>query len=176
MKVTVFMGASVDGFIARPDGALDFLPADGGEQHGFEDLMAEVDTVVMGRKTFESVLGFAAWPYAGKRVVVLSNGRHGRQDVRGNEIEWMGGDAKAIATRLEATGSRSVYADGGITVQGFLRAGLVQRLVVTRVPILIGQGIPLFGSLPRDIRLRHIGTQSYPSGLVKSEYVVIGAG
>src|SRR5690348_2108842 len=105
MKVTVFMGASVDGFIARPDGALDFLPADGGEQHGFEDLMAEVDTVVMGRKTFESVLGFAAWPYAGKRVVVLSNGRHGRQDVRGNEIEWMGGDAKAIATKLEATGS-----------------------------------------------------------------------
>ncbi len=88
-------------------------------------------------------------------------------------VEQMAGDPAGIVAKLTASGVQHVYVDGGVTIQGFLRAGLVQRLVITRVPVLIGEGIPLFGSLPRDVRLRHLETQHYSSGLVKSEYEVI---
>jgi dihydrofolate reductase len=85
----------------------------------------------------------------------------------------MAGPPAEIVAKLAASGAQHLYIDGGITIQGFLRAGLVQRLIITRVPVLIGEGIPLFGALPRDLRLRHIATKHYPSGLVKSEYHVV---
>jgi dihydrofolate reductase len=175
MTVSVFIGTSVDGFIARLNGDLDFLPADGGEPHGYTEFMATVDALVIGRKTFETVLGYADWPYGDKRVVVLSSRILDFSGVRGARgvVEQMAGDPAGVVARLTASGVQHVYVDGGVTIQGFLRAGLVQRLVITRVPVLIGEGIPLFGSLPRDVRLRHVGTQHYPSGLVKSEYEVI---
>jgi dihydrofolate reductase len=175
MKISVFVGTSVDGFIARVHGALDFLPADGGEPHGYGEFMASVDAVVIGRKTFETVLNYPAWPYGDKRVVVLSSRPIDFSSVRGARgvLEQMAGAPAEIVAKLAASGVRHLYVDGGITIQGFLRAGLVQRLVITRVPVLIGQGIPLFGSLPCDVRLRHVGTQHYASGLVKSEYEVV---
>ena len=85
-------------------------------------------------------------------------------------MEQMAGPPSAIISQLAASGARHLYIDGGITIQGFQRAGLIQRLIITRVPVLIGDGIPLFGSLPRDVRLRHVATRHYPSGLVQSEY------
>ncbi len=177
-KVSVFVGTSVDGFIARLDGGLDWLPVGGGEPHGYDEFMATVDTLVIGRKTFETVLGFDGWAYGDKRVVVLS-----RQALdlsvaaaRGGVVEPMGGSPAEIVSRLAARGARHLYVDGGITIQRFLRAGLVDRLVITRVPVLIGEGIPLFGSLPHDVRLRHVTTRSYPSGLVQSEYEVTHLG
>ena len=175
MTVSVFIGTSVDGFIARQNGDLDFLPVDGGEPHGYTEFMATVDALVIGRKTFETVLGYADWPYGDKRVVVLSGRVLDFSGVRGARgvVEQMAGDPAEIVARLTASGVQHVYVDGGVTIQGFLRAGLVQRLVITRVPVLIGEGIPLFGSLPRDVRLRHLETQHYSSGLVKSEYEVI---
>jgi dihydrofolate reductase len=173
MKVSVFVGTSVDGFIARRNGALDFLPAGGGEPHGYDEFMATVDALVIGRKTFETVLAFPSWPYGEKRVVVLSSRALDFSGVRGGVVEQMAGAPAEIVAKLAARGVRHIYVDGGITVQGFLRAGLVQRLTITRVPVLIGEGIPLFGSLPRDIRLRHVATQAYASGLVKSEYEVV---
>jgi dihydrofolate reductase len=109
MVASVFVGTSVDGFIARPNGALDFLPEGGGEPAD-------------------------------------------------------------IVAKLAATGARHLYIDGGISIQRFLRAGLIQRLIVTRVPVLIGTGIPLFGTLPHDVRLQHVATRPYASGLVQSEY------
>src|SRR6202008_4993132 len=160
MTVSVFIGASVDGFIARPNGALDFLPADGGEPHGYDEFMASVDALVIGRKTFEAVLAFPSWPYGEKRVVVLSSRALDFSGVRGGVVEQMAGAPAEIVAKLAARGVRHIYVDGGITIQGFLRAGLVQRLTITRVPVLIGEGIPLFGSLPRDIRLRHVATQA----------------
>jgi dihydrofolate reductase len=172
MMVSVFVGTSVDGFIARPNGDLGFLPDGGGEPHGYNEFIASVDTIVIGRKTFETVLAFAAWPYGDKRVVVLSSRPVDLSAVRGGIVEQMAGPPAEIVSKLAASGTRHVYVDGGITIQGFLRAGLVQRLTITRVPVLIGEGIPLFGALPRDVRLRHIATQHYPSGLVKSEYHV----
>jgi dihydrofolate reductase len=173
MTISIFGGASVDGFIARRNGEYDFLPADGGEPHGYDEFMASVDTLVIGRKTFEVALKLATWPYAGKRVVVLSNRPIDLSAARGDSVEQMAGTPAEIAAKLAASGSNHVYADGGITVQGFLRAGLVRRITITRVPVLIGDGIPLFGSLLRDVKLRHMTTQSYASGLVKTEYEVV---
>ena len=170
--VSVFVGASLDGFIARSNGDLDWLPAGGGEPHGYDEFMASVDTLVIGRKTFETVLTFARWPYGGKRVVVLSSRPLDFSAVRGGVVEQMAGPPAEIVSKLAARGAHHLYVDGGITIQGFLRAGLVQRLIITRVPVLIGDGIPLFGSLPRDVRLQHVATEHYPSGLVKSEYQV----
>jgi len=170
---SVFVGTSVDGFIARADGGLDFLPPGGGEDHGYTEFFASVDALVIGRGTFETVLAFDAWPYEKKPVVVLSSRALDLSAVRDGIVEQMSGEPPEIVRQLEARGYRHVYVDGGITIQRFLRAGLVQRLVVTRVPVLIGSGIPLFGPLDADIRLEHVETRAYPSGLVKSEYRVL---
>ena len=173
MIASVFIGTSVDGFIARPNGDLDFLPADGGESHGYNEFFASVDAIVIGRGTFETVLAFPSWPYEKKQVIVLSSRQLDLSAVRGGVVEQMGGSPTEIVAKLAARGFRHLYVDGGITIQRFLREGLIQRLTITRVPVLIGSGIPLFAALPRDVRLRHIQTQHYPSGLVKTEYEVI---
>lgn len=173
MSISVFIGTSVDGFIARPNGDLDFLPEGGGEPHGYDEFFASVDALVIGRKTFETILTFKTWPYGDKRVVVLSSRPLDLSTVNGGAVEQMAGAPAEIARRLAASGAHHLYIDGGITIQRFLREGLVARLIITRVPVLIGEGIPLFGALPRDIRLRHVATRHYPSGLVKSEYEVM---
>ena len=173
MKASVFVGVSVDGFMARPDGALDFLPAGGGEPHGYEEFMATVDALVIGRHTYETVLGFDAWPYGSKRVFVLST--HVLASPPADAaVEHLSGTPKDVACMLAERGVRHAYIDGGMTIQGFLREGLIQRLIVTRVPVLIGSGIPLFGALPHDVALKHIATRHYASGLVQSEYEVLG--
>ena len=174
MTISVFIGTSVDGFIARPNGDLDFLPADGGEPHGYNEFIAGIDALVIGRKTFETVLAFPSWPYGKKRVVVLSSHPLDLSAAKGAVIEQMAGSPAEIVAKLRATGAHHLYIDGGITIQGFLRAGLIQRLIITRVPVLIGQGVPLFSTLPQDIQLRHVATQHYKSGLVKTEYQVLG--
>ena len=172
MQASVFVGTSLDGFIARVDGGLDFLPPGGGEPHGYDEFIATVDALVIGRKTFETVLTFDAWPYGPKPVFVLSTRTLARAP-RGAVVERLSGEPTEVVSQLEARGIRHVYVDGGITIQRFLQAGLIQRLIVTRVPVLIGAGIPLFGPLPRDIVLRHVETRQYASGLVQSEYVVL---
>ena len=126
----------------------------------------------MGRNTFEIVLPLQPWPYGDKRIVVLSNRPLDLSITGGGAIEQMAGPPEQIVSQLAARGIQHIYVDGGITIQRFLRAGLIQRLTITRVPVLIGEGIPLFGSLPHDIQLRHIATRHYPSGLVSSEYHV----
>jgi dihydrofolate reductase len=171
VKASVFVGTSLDGFIARADGALDFLPPGGGEPHGYDEFMATVDALVIGRKTYETVLAFDAWPYGTKPTFVLSSHSLARAPV-GAVVERMSGSPVEIVSQLGSRGIRHAYVDGGITIQRFLEAGLVQRLTITRVPVLIGTGIPLFGAIPRDIILKHIATQQYASGLVKSEYEV----
>ncbi len=173
IKASVFIGTSVDGFIARSNGSFDFLPADGGEPHGYQEFFASVDALIIGRKTYETVEAFAEWPYGKKQVIVLSSRPLDFSKLRGAKIEQMSGDPAEIVRKLEARGIRHIYVDGGVTIQQFLRAGLIQRLVITRVPVLIGEGIPLFGTIPKDILLKHIATQSYASGLVKTEYEVL---
>ena len=171
MKASVFVGTSLDGFIARANGDLDFLPPGGGEPHGYDEFMATVDALVIGRKTFEKVLTFDTWPYGEKPVFVLSTRTLGPAPV-GAVVERMSGAPAEIVSQLAARGIGHVYVDGGITIQRFLQAGLIQRLIITRIPVLIGAGIPLFGPLPRDIRLQHVATRPYQSGLVQSEYII----
>jgi len=175
MSVSVFVGISVDGFMARPDGSFDFLP-ENAEPHGYEEFMAGIDALVIGRNTFEVVLAFETWPYGDKRVVVLSSGPLDFSGVKGGRVEAMSGAPAEIVAQLAASGAHHLYVDGGDTIQRFLRAGLVDRLIVTRVPVLIGQGIALFGALPHDVLLRHVATRSFDSGLVQSEYEVSGPG
>jgi dihydrofolate reductase len=171
MKASVFVGTSLDGFIARADGAFDFLPAGGGEEHGYQAFIATVDALVIGRNTYDVVLAFETWPYEKKPVFVLSS-RPLAPAPEGALVEQMSGDPADIVSRLAARGIQHIYVDGGITVQRFLRAGLIQRLIITRVPVLIGEGIPLFGATGRDISLEHVATRSFASGLVQSEYIV----
>ena len=174
VKTSVFVGTSIDGFIARPNGQYDFLSANGGgEPHGYDEFIATVDALVIGRKTFETVLSFPEWPYGTRQVIVLSSRPLDLSAVRGARVEQMSGPPAEIFSQLSRRGFKHVYVDGGVTVQHFLSAGMIHRITITRVPVLIGDGIPLFGSLPHDVKLRHIGTQTYASGLVKSEYEVI---
>lgn len=170
MTCSIFIGTSLDGFIARQDGAFDFLPTGGDESYGYDEFMAGTDALVIGRKTFETVLAFPSWPYSGKRVVVLSSRPVDFSSIPEGAAEQMSGDPAAIVAQLAATGAYNLYIDGGDTIQRFLRAGLIQRLIITRVPVLIGEGLPLFGPVPHDIQLRHVATRSYANGMVQSEY------
>jgi dihydrofolate reductase len=170
MKLSVFCGVSVDGFLARPDHALDFLDTGAQVPHGFEEFYGSVDVVVIGRRTFEVVLTFGKWAYGKKSVVVLSSRPLDFSQVKGGVVEPMSGEPAEIVRLLTARGFKHAYIDGGITIQRFLAAGLIDRLVITRVPVLIGEGIPLFGPVPRDIVLRHVATRCYRGGLVQSEY------
>ena len=172
MKASVFVGTSLDGFIARLDGAFDFLPAGGGEPHGYEEFMASVDALVLGRNTFETVLAFEEWPYGAKPVFVLSS-RPLPPVPSGAVVEHLSGTPATVVAQLEGMGIRHIYVDGGITIQRFLQAGLIDRVIITRVPVLIGTGIPLFGPLSLDIQLTHVATRQFNSGLVRSEYLVV---
>jgi len=173
MKLSVFCGVSVDGFLARPDDALDFLDAGGQEPHGFTEFLASVDVVVIGRRTFEVVLKLGHMSlYGKKRLIVLSSRPLDFSSVKGAAVEQMSGEPAEVVRLLKSRGLKHAYIDGGITIQRFLSARLIDRLVITRVPVLIGAGIPLFGPLPRDISLRHLATRSYSGGLVQSEYEI----
>jgi len=175
---SVFLGMSVDGFIARLDGTLSFLDADGdggppddgaGGDFGFAEFVGSIDALVTGRSTYEFIKPFAEWPYQGKPVHVLSTTLDPGADER---ITVHRSFEDAVAA-LNGAGYRRVYVDGGRTVHAFLRAGLIADLTLSRVPVLIGTGLTPFGELPADIRLEHERTQSYPGGMVQSTYRVL---
>ena len=171
MRASVFVGASVDGFIARQNGELDFLSPGGDVDHGYNEFVADIDVLVWGRKTYETVLGFGgAWPFK-KPVFVLSS-RELANTPKGAKIERMSGEPREILDRLAQRGFSHAYIDGGETIQRFLRAGCIDRLIVSRVPVLIGSGMPLFGALTRDVVLTHVATRHFPTGLVQSEYLL----
>jgi dihydrofolate reductase len=179
-KASVFIATSLDGFIARLDGRIDWLNqantvVPDGEDCGYTAFIATVDAIVMGRNTFEQVLTFGEWPYGDRRVVVLS--RQGivvpdalRQTVSVSEVA-----PALLVQRLSAEGVQHLYVDGGQTIQSFLRAGLLGELTITVIPILLGTGKPLFGALAADVSLQHISTNIYPFGFVQSKYRIVQA-
>ena len=173
---SVFVATSLDGYIAREDGGIDWLPSgepgDPGEDYGFSAFYATVDAVVMGRNTWELVRSFDSWQYGEKAVIVLTSRAIDIPPERRSTVTAMSGTPAEIVARLAERGLRHLYVDGGRTTQAFLAAGLVRRLVLTRIPVLLGRGIPLFGALPGDVRLRHVRTRSWPSGLVQGEYEI----
>ncbi len=170
MKLSVFCGISVDGFLARPNHTVDFLETGEQEPHGFEEFYGSVDVVVIGRRTYEFVLAYGKWLYGKKPVVVLSRQPPDFSWIKGGVVEHMSGEPPKILSQLKARGFKHAYIDGGVTIQRFLAAELIDRLVITRVPVVIGEGIPLFGPVPHDIALHHVATRTYRGGLVQSEY------
>jgi dihydrofolate reductase len=176
IKASVFIATSLDGFIARANGDLDWLTdaetASGEQDYGYQEFMDTVDSIIMGRNTFELVLTFDTWPYSGKKVIVLSSGPNAIPPHLADDVEWLSLPPQQLVYRLAAQGAAHLYVDGGKTIQGFLNAGLIDELTITRVPILIGSGVPLFGALNHDVRLRHIATQQFENGFVQSKYRV----
>ncbi|MEM9472907.1 MAG: dihydrofolate reductase family protein [Pseudomonadota bacterium] len=171
----VFMAVSLDGFIARTDGGLDWLMKQDteGEDHGYDSFIASVDGIVMGRASFEKVLTFSDWPYH-KPVVVMSR-TLGAADIPAklrNKVALSTHEPKQLMHELDRKGWKRAYIDGGKVVQSFLGAGLVSDLTNTHIPKLIGTGLPLFCLLDRDIDLALIESRSFPFGLVTSKYRV----
>jgi dihydrofolate reductase len=169
-RCSVFIATSLDGYIARRDGAIDWLGTveRTGEDYGFGAFLGAVDTIVFGRRTYETALGFPTWPYAGKRCVVLTHAarppRHGER--------FHAGDPAPLLERLAAEGSSRVYVDGGVVVSDFLAAHLVDDLTISIIPILLGDGVRLFGPCGIEQPLSLVRAEAFPSGLVQVEYRV----
>lgn len=176
IKCSAFIATSLDGFIARRNGDIDWLPgSDGlseGEDYGFGEFFASVDTLVMGRNTYELALGFKDWPYRGKNVVVLSSDFPKPLTRLVEGVQATSSSPEELVRSLASAGCVHAYVDGGKTIQSFLRAGLIDEITVTTVPVLIGEGIPLFGPLRKDVELQHISTRTFVSGFVQSKYRV----
>ncbi len=173
---SVFVATSLDGFIARPDGRIDWLepqnarvPA--GEDCGYGAFVAGVDAIVMGRHTFEQALGFEPWPYA-PPVVVMSRRGVAVPPALVGRVSVADEDPPALVGRLGAAGLRRLYVDGGQTIRAFLAAGLIDEPTITTVPVLIGQGRPLFGAPMADVGLELVASRAYPFGFVQSTYRV----
>lgn len=177
-KCSVFIATSLDGFIARENGNIDWLTEANllvppGEDCGYGDFMANVDAVVMGRNTFEQVLSFGAWPYGSTPVVVLSQRGVALPAEIPPCVSVSSEMPGRLVARLTAQGAKKIYVDGGLTIQHFLAAGLIDDITITVIPVLLGAGKPLFGALPADIQLKHENTRSFDFGFVQSRYRVL---
>ena len=172
-KVSAYIATSLDGFIARKNGALDWLSSgndQSGEDYGYHEFLDSVDVLVMGRKTFEKVLTFGEWPYKDKKVVVLSTGAPAVPGFLQDRVTVLSAAPKALLEQLSAQGATHLYIDGGVTIQRFISAGLLDEMTITRIPVLLGDGVPLFGSLDKDTELIHLGTRQFGNGYVQSKY------
>ncbi|MEM7650212.1 MAG: dihydrofolate reductase family protein [Cyanobacteria bacterium P01_A01_bin.70] len=177
MQVSVFIATTLDGFIARTNGDLDWLPnaeaEEEAEDYGYQTFFDAIDVLVMGRHTYETVRSFGEWPYGNKRVIVLSSRAIAIPPALTDHVTAHTATPTEIYQQLRAEGCQRVYIDGGQTIQGFLRASLVDDIIVSRMPVLIGSGIPLFGSVVADIHLRHLTTITFANGIVQTHYAVI---
>jgi dihydrofolate reductase len=167
----VYVGTSLDGFIARRNGNFDWLSkfADADAVNAYEEFMAGIDVIVLGRGTFEIVLGFPEWPYD-KPVVVLTRSLNEVPDKLGHKVSLSTRGPRELLAELSEKGCRSVYVDGGKVIQSFLVDDLIDELIVARVPVIIGDGVPLFGYLDGDLDFEHQRTATFSNGLIRSYY------
>lgn len=168
-KISIYIAASIDGYIARKDNSLDWMDRVGGfdEDYGFKKFLDSVDSLIIGRKTYE-VATTVPDPYPGKRVVVLSNSL---ESVR-EGMELYRGDLAQLAAKLHAEGARHVWIDGGVTISQFLAAQMVDTMTLSVIPILLGDGLPLFNVIGKEIPCRLIASRGYESGLVQLNYEI----
>jgi len=177
IKVSAYIATSLNGFIARVNGDLDWLDEANamvpeGEDCGFVEFMNSVDTLLMGRKSYEKVLSFGEWPYGETPVVVLSSKSITFPEHLSSTVSHSSEQPTELLNRLAGEGIQHVYVDGGLTIQSFLLEGLVDEITVTVIPVLLGEGILLFGSVKDDIHLTHIRTTAFDFGFVQSTYTV----
>lgn len=163
-----FIATSIDGFIARSDGSLDFLSIveRPDQDYGFGEFFASVDALVIGRNTYETALTFADWPYAGKRCVVLTH----RETPSVHGEQFFAGEPAALVEQLGLSGAQRLYVDGGAVIREFLTENLIDDLTLSIVPVLLGSGIALFGADVPEQRLRLASHKAYDSGLVQLCY------
>ena len=170
-EVSIYIATSIDGYIARKDGNIDWLlyGHTGDEDYGFKKFIDSVDALILGRNTYQVVSGFDEWPYAGKRVIVLS---HTLKEVR-KEAELFNGELMDLLSRLQKDNIKHIWVDGGVTASKFLEAGLVDNLTLSIIAMVLGSGIPLFSHMNKEQSCRLVSSQSYPSGLVQLKYKII---
>lgn len=170
MKTSIYIATSLDGFIATQDHGLDWLDIVKmeGEDYGYSAFMSSVDCILIGRNTYEIVRGFGEWPYEGKKVLVLTH----RSFAPLRDEKQVSGPLKPILQDLAVDGVKRVYLDGGATIRQALAEGVVTDLTVSIIPILLGNGIPLFGEIGAELKLHCLGVRSFNSGLVQLSYAV----
>ncbi len=173
MNIKAFIATSLDGFIADKDGKIDFLhsiPNPTGNDMGYEEFMKDIDALIMGRTTFEVVCGFdGPWPYE-KPVFVLSNRLNEIPENLKDKAELINGDLKEILASIAKRGYNAIYVDGGTTIQNFLKEELVDELTITVIPVLLGGGTPLFGSLNKPQRFKFVETKRYLDHVAQHRY------
>ena len=174
---SVFIATSLDGFIARSSGELDWLDdanatVPNGEDCGYHAFMKSIDVLIMGRNTYEKVLSFGTWPYGKKPVIVLSRHTMEIPDELTSTVSHSSESPTVLCERLSQAGAQRLYIDGGNTIQRFLAEGLINDLTLTVIPIILGKGIPLFRDVQRDISLKHITTKTYEFGFIQLTYKV----
>ena|ERR1044072_4963450 len=171
MKTSVYIGTSLDGFIAKTDGNIDWLTqyANDDAIHAYEEFMKGIDAIIIGRGTFEKILTFPSWPYI-KKAFVLSTSLKKLPDALRDKATLISMKPKELPGYLSGIGFSSIYVDGGKVIQSFLKEDLIDDLVISKVPVLIGNGIPLFGFLDTDLQFKHIRTEVQSNGLVRSYY------
>ncbi len=170
----IYIATSLDGYIASEDGGIDWLnefPNPTNSDYGFGEFMERVDGLVMGRKTYEKVLSFGQWPYT-KKVFVLSNKLKEIPEELYDKVEIINGEINEVVTTLHNRDYKNLYIDGGKTIQSFLELGLIDEMIITRIPILLGGGIPLFAKLDKAIKFDQVKTEVLDDFLVKSTYII----
>jgi len=175
-KNIVFIARSLDGYIAGKNGELDWLhaiPNPDQVDMGYHQLMVEVDAVIMGRTTYETVMGFGGeWPYT-KHVFVLSSTLEKLPTVLAGKVTILSGSTNEVLSEVHELGYYSLYIDGGRTVQNFIKDGLIDELRITTMPILLGGGFSLFGELPKPVKLEHLSSKLYLGQVVQDWYKVV---
>lgn len=174
MSNIVYIATSLDGYIADKNNQLDWLhdvPNPDGSDFGFAEFMARIDALVMGRNTLEMVLSFDCdWPYT-KPVFVLSNTMTSVPSGYEDKVFLVKGELSAVVAELNSEGFNELYIDGGVTIQNFLKQDLIDEMIITTIPVVLGGGIPLFGDLDRPLKFKHISAQRYADCIVKNRYV-----
>lgn len=176
-KVSVFIATSLDGYIARENGAIDWLESANvaipkGEDCGYNAFFKSIDALVMGRNSYEKIISFGVWPYGQTPVTVLSSNPIKFPQVIPPTVKHSSEKPRQLCKRLACEGITHIYLDGGITIQRFLTEGLVDELTITLIPTLLGAGKSLFGPVPNDIQLSPIRTKMYDFGFVQIQYRV----
>ncbi len=171
MRTTVYIGTSLDGFIATKDGNIDWLTQFESQEisDSYQEFISTIDAIVIGRGTFESVLAFPSWPYTTKAFLVSTTIKEVPEPLK-EKVTLLSMEPKTIVNYLSGQGYSHVYVDGGKVIQGFLNADCIDELTITRVPLVLGSGIPLFGLMDHLLRFTHLRTTVYSNGLVKSRY------
>jgi dihydrofolate reductase len=168
--IRVYIAQSLDGYIARPDGGIDWLRPFDSVDYGYERFIAEIGTVVMGRASYDLARSFGDWPYPSQRSLVITSRP---LDVAAPpSVTRVGADVAKLTAALRASGGKDAWVMGGaMAINAFLAANAIDRIDLFTVPVLLGDGIPLFRSGRPETALKLAGTQTYDKGLSRQSYV-----